>query len=81
MISLRTPVHISGTFKKPMVYPGKMLAIRVGAAALLGVFATPLASLIPLIEMGPGEDNNCRALIASARQPQAHKKETQAGKP
>jgi hypothetical protein len=25
--------------------------------------------LIPLIETGPGEDNDCKALIASAKQP------------
>jgi len=80
IMSLRTPVHITGTFKKPTIYPDKMLAIRAGTAVLLGVLATPLASLIPLIETGPGEDNDCRALIASARQPPAHKKRGQAGK-
>lgn len=81
IVSLRTPVHISGTFKKPMVYPDKMLAIRIGAAVLLGVFATPVASLIPLIETGPGEDNNCRALIASVKKPHPpQKKNTQAEK-
>ncbi|MEO6823883.1 MAG: AsmA family protein [Nitrosospira sp.] len=80
IMSLRTPVHITGTFKKPTIYPDKMLAIRAGAAVLLGVLATPLASLIPLIETGPGEDNNCRALIASVKQPPAHKKREQANK-
>lgn len=81
IVSLRTPVHISGTFKEPIIYPDKMLAIRVGAAVLLGVFATPLASLIPLIETGPGEDNNCRALIASVKKPHPpQKKNTQIGK-
>jgi hypothetical protein len=67
--SLRTPVHIAGTFKHPSVYPDKMLAIRIGAAVALGVVATPLASLIPLIELGTGEDANCRELIALAKQP------------
>jgi AsmA family protein len=69
ILSLRTPVHITGTLKHPKVYPDKMLAIRVGAAVVLGVIATPLAALIPLIETGPGEDNDCKALIASAKQP------------
>lgn len=69
ILSLRTPVHISGTFKKPKIRPDKMLAIRVGAAVALGVLATPLASLIPLIELGPGEDNDCKALIASVKNP------------
>lgn len=81
IVSLRTPVHISGTFKEPTIYPDKMLAIRVGAAILLGVLATPLASLIPLIETGPGEDNDCRALIASVKKPHPpQKKNTQTGK-
>ncbi|SFN30316.1 hypothetical protein SAMN05216386_0369 [Nitrosospira briensis] len=69
IVSLRTPVHIGGTFKEPTVYPDKMLAIRVGAAVVLGIFATPVAALIPLIETGPGEDNDCKALIASTKQP------------
>ncbi|MBA2658040.1 MAG: AsmA family protein [Nitrosospira sp.] len=69
ILSLRTPVHISGTFKKPRILPDKMLAIRIGSSVLLGVLATPLASLIPLIETGPGEDNDCNALIASVKNP------------
>jgi uncharacterized protein involved in outer membrane biogenesis len=69
IVSLRTPVHIGGTFKEPTIYPDKMLAIRIGAAVVLGIFATPVAALIPLIETGPGEDNDCKALIASTKQP------------
>jgi AsmA family protein len=69
ILSLRTPVHITGTLKHPKVYPDKMLAIRVGAAVVLGALATPLAALIPTIETGPGEDNDCKALIASTQQP------------
>lgn len=69
ILSLRTPAHIAGTFKDPLIYPDKILAIRVGAAILLGVFGTPAASLLALIETGPGEDNNCKALIDSAKTP------------
>jgi hypothetical protein len=62
-----------------------MLAIRVGAAVVLGVLATPLAALIPLIETGPGEDSDCKALIASVKQPlktkKGHEKKTEAKKP
>ncbi|MBN9125213.1 MAG: AsmA family protein [Nitrosospira sp.] len=67
ILSFRTPVHIAGTFKDPLIYPDKILAIRVGAAVLLGVFGTPAASLIALIETGPGEDANCRELMASVK--------------
>ncbi|SFW16331.1 AsmA family protein [Nitrosovibrio sp. Nv17] len=66
--ALRTPVHLAGTFKEPKVYPDKMLALRAGAAVLLGVFATPLAALIPLIETGPGEDHDCKSLTGSMKQ-------------
>jgi uncharacterized protein involved in outer membrane biogenesis len=65
ILSLRTPIHIEGTFKDPVILPDKILAIRAGAAVLLGVLATPLAALIPTIETGLAEDANCRALIAS----------------
>ena len=49
-----------------------MLAMRIGSAVLLGIFATPVAALIPLVETGPGEDNNCRALIASVKDGKSH---------
>jgi uncharacterized protein involved in outer membrane biogenesis len=65
ILTLRTPVHIEGTFKNPTILPDKMLAIRAGAAVVLGVLATPFAALIPTIETGLAEDANCRALIAS----------------
>ena len=82
ILSLRTPVHIAGTFKYPKAYPDKMLAIRVGAAVVLGVLATPLAALIPTIETGPGEDNDCKALIASTHQPlKGNQKKAEGGKP
>lgn len=67
ILSLRTPAHIAGTFKDPLIYPDKILAVRIGTAVLLGVFGTPAASLIALIETGPGEDANCSALMASAK--------------
>ena len=65
ILTLRTPVHIGGTFKDPTVLPDKMLAIRAGAAVILGVLATPLAALIPTIETGLAEDANCKALVES----------------
>ncbi|HEX8875024.1 MAG TPA: AsmA family protein [Nitrosospira sp.] len=71
--TLRTPVHIAGTFRDPIVYPDKVLAMRVAASVVLGVLATPFAALIPLIETGPGEDTNCGALIESVKQPRPPK--------
>jgi AsmA family protein len=69
ILSLRTPIHIEGTFKDPIILPDKILAIRAGAAVILGVLATPLAALIPTIETGLAKDANCRALIASVETP------------
>ncbi|SEA24915.1 AsmA family protein [Nitrosospira multiformis] len=69
ILSLRTPIHIEGTFKDPTILPDKILAIRAGAAVVLGVLATPLAALIPTIETGLAKDANCRALIASVETP------------
>jgi len=67
ILSLRSPIHIRGTFKDPEVRPDKALALRGGAALLLGVLINPLAALIPLIETGPGKDSNCSALFSSAQ--------------
>ncbi|MBN9133234.1 MAG: AsmA family protein [Nitrosospira multiformis] len=69
ILSLRTPIHLEGTFKDPVILPDKILAMRAGAAVLLGVLATPLAALIPTIETGLAKDANCRALIASVETP------------
>ena len=65
--SLRTPIHIGGTFKDPTILPDKVLAVRIGAAVVLGVFATPFAALIPLIDIGLGEDNDCKTLIEAVK--------------
>jgi uncharacterized protein involved in outer membrane biogenesis len=68
IFSLRSPIHIDGTFKDPKVRPDKTLYVRVGAAVLLGALVTPLAAILPTIETGPGEDANCGALLASVRE-------------
>lgn len=64
ILVLRSPIHIRGTFKHPHVSPDKgAVAARAGSSALLAL-VNPLAALIPLVETGPGEDADCRALIA-----------------
>lgn len=63
LLSLRAPIHLTGSLLKPDVQPdiGAMVA-RGGAALLFGALALP-AAIIPLIETGPGQDSDCRALI------------------
>ena len=65
-LSARSPLFARGTFKNPTFKPdmGK-IAARAGAAGVLGVFLTPLAAIIPLIETGPGKDSHCTELIAN----------------
>ena len=62
--SLPTPIDIGGTFKSPSIRPDpKALAVRGGAAAVLGVLLTPLGALLPTIQLGLGKDNDCVALV------------------
>ena len=64
--SLRTPLHIKGTFSKPDIGPdmGK-LAGRAAGTIAMGIL-NPLLAIIPLIEEGKGKDSNCGELIAQA---------------
>ena len=59
ILSLRTPVHVLGSFKQPRfeIEKAPLLARAGGALALAA--AAPLAALLPLIETGPGESTNC----------------------
>ncbi len=67
--SLRTPLHIKGTFSDPDIGPdmGK-LAARGAGAILMGII-NPLLAVLPLLEEGKGKDSNCGALIAQATKP------------
>lgn len=51
-LSLRAPLHISGTFAHPVVGVDKQpLGLKLGSALLLGLI-NPLAAIIPLIDPG-----------------------------
>jgi hypothetical protein len=57
LISLRTPLYLTGSFKQPQVEVNKgVLALRAGSALALAVFAPVASALIPLINVGA--DNN-----------------------
>lgn len=67
--SLATPIRIGGSLGDPSVYPEpKSLLGRGAAAAALGVLLTPLAALLPTIQLGLGEDHDCQALVARVQQ-------------
>ena len=68
ILSLRAPLHVTGTFKKPQFKPDMGVIARRGGAALLLGALNPLAALIPLIETGPGKDSDCNTLLAHVNQ-------------
>jgi uncharacterized protein involved in outer membrane biogenesis len=68
LLSARTPITVSGTLKHPSIgLDPKELALRGTSAAVLGVFLSPLAAIIPFIELGLGTDSDCGALIQQTR--------------
>ncbi len=63
--ALPVPIDVRGPLKAPSILPDpKQLAVRGGAAAALGVLLTPLAALLPTIQLGLGKDTDCSATIA-----------------
>lgn len=69
-LAARTGVGVEGTFLEPRVtvQAGGLLA-RGAAAIGLGVLLGPVAALVPLIELGLGEDSPCGELIRDAQRP------------
>ena len=58
-LALRSPIHISGNFAKPVIrVDSTRMAARALGALALGVI-NPLLALIPLIDAGPGQDSDC----------------------
>jgi uncharacterized protein involved in outer membrane biogenesis len=69
VISLRAPLYVKGTFKKPDVGVDKgVVALKAGAAVALGTAAAPLAALLALINPGPVEDSPCGQLLAQVKE-------------
>lgn len=59
LLSLRTPLTVTGTFKQPSFKPNTaLLGLRGALAIALGTI-TPPAALLATLELGPGEDASC----------------------
>lgn len=68
LISLRAPLHVTGTFKQPKVGVDKgVVALKAGAATALGTVAAPLAALLALVNVGPDKESPCPGLLAQAK--------------
>jgi len=69
IVTLRSPIHVGGTFKDPDIDLDKAaLAARAGGAIVLGIAAPAAAALLPLVNLGKDRDNPCGRLLAQARQ-------------
>lgn len=66
VLSLRGPIRVGGSFRTASFgLAPESLARAIGAVALGMV--NPFLALIPLIETGPGEDADCREVLAPVR--------------
>lgn len=71
LVALRSPIHVTGPFRQPVVAIDKgKLAARGGGALLLGLL-NPLLALVPLFEPGPGVQTDCAGLVREAQAPPA----------
>lgn len=69
ILSVRTPLHIGGSFARPVGRPEPgPLAARAAAALALGVI-NPLLALAATIETGPGQDADCVGTLRRAAAP------------
>lgn len=69
VLALRGPILIDGSFKAPRVHPAAgPLVTRLGASIALGAALTPVAALLPLIDVGGAGDADCRALMEDAEE-------------
>jgi len=72
VFSLRSPLHVEGSFLHLDVSVDKKSLLTRGAGALgLGLIAAPLAALVPLIAPSRGEEKSCAPLVAELKQSSA----------
>ena len=68
--SVPAPINVRGSLGNPSVAPDMAeVGVRAGAAVALGILLTPLAALIPTIQLGTGEDGACASLLRQGKTP------------
>jgi len=71
ILSLRTPLVVGGTFGSPSGGVQAVPLAERGLAALVLGALNPLLALAATIETGPGEDADCKGVLAEANKPTA----------
>jgi uncharacterized protein involved in outer membrane biogenesis len=70
VLTLRSPLHIRGSFADPKVSVEKgPLGLKLGSALLLGL-VNPLAAILPLVDLGNRKDARANAASCQARMQQ-----------
>nr|WP_295661677.1 AsmA family protein [Polymorphobacter sp.] len=63
LFSGQSPIGVGGYFAAPKVNPiSKELLARGGASVLLGIVATPIAAILPFVDLGTAKNSNCAAV-------------------
>ncbi len=63
LFSGQSPIGIGGWFAAPKVNPiSKELLARGGTSILLGIVATPVAAILPFVDLGTAKNSNCAAV-------------------
>lgn len=79
LFSGQSPIGINGTFARPGIDVISLeLVARGGAAAALGIAATPLASVLAFVDVGDAKSAACGPVLAGAT---AAAQRTKGGKP
>lgn len=80
-LTLRSPLKVQGTFADPKFrLEAKPLGLKVISAVALG-FVNPLASIIPLIDLGDKTDGGCHQALAKLKGDRPNTKATKVVRP
>ncbi|QYE36130.1 AsmA family protein [Polymorphobacter sp. PAMC 29334] len=63
LFSGQSPIGVGGWFAAPKINPiSKELLTRGGASVLLGIVGTPIAAILPFVDLGTAKNSNCAAV-------------------
>jgi uncharacterized protein involved in outer membrane biogenesis len=69
LFRLRAPIDVAGPWQHPKVgLEYRAIAAQAGASIALGVFATPIAAILPFVDLGLTKNADCAAVVAGAQQ-------------